>query len=69
MQHHEVILHKKISTIYKRLKELESADKQAWRTQEYKQLEVYLDQLTRELNHALEMDHLEREQQQRNFGI
>jgi hypothetical protein len=25
--------------------------------------------LTRELNHALEMDHLEREQQQRNFGI
>ncbi len=69
MQHHEVILHKKISTIYKRLKELESADKQAWRTQEYKQLEVYLDQLTRELHHVHEMAHLEREQQQRNFGI
>ncbi len=50
MQRHEVILHKKIRTIYKRLDELESADKQAWRTQEYKQLEVYLDQMTRELN-------------------
>jgi uncharacterized protein YukE len=69
MQQHEATLHRKIHTIHKRLRELESVDRKASRTQEYRQLEVYLDQLTRELHHVHEMAHLEREQQQRNFGI
>lgn len=69
MQHQEKILHRKIYTIHKRILELKDADKRAARTQEFKQLEVYLDQLTRELLHVHEMEHLAREQQNRNFGL
>ena len=69
MQHHKENLHRKIDAIFKRIRELKNADKRATRTQEFRQLEVYLDQLTRELHHVHEMEHLAREQQRRNFGL
>ncbi len=69
MQHHEANIHSRMNVIFKRLRELKAADKRATKTQEYKQLNVYLDQLTRELHHVHEMEHLAREQQNRNLGL
>jgi uncharacterized protein YukE len=69
MQHHEISLCKRIKTIFKRLSEMRKLDNHADSTQEYKQLEVYLDQLSRELHHAHEAEYLARDQQRRNFGL
>jgi hypothetical protein len=69
MLHQERVIRKKISSVTDRMHNLESVDRMARKTNEYKQLQVYLDQLTRELDHYHEMEHREREQQTHNFGL
>jgi hypothetical protein len=69
MQLQEKTIRTKIATVVRRMDELESVDSRAAKTNEYKQLEVYLDQLTRELDHYHETRYREREQQKHNFGL